>query len=43
MLTLTIEENRQYSLFRTGDYNTTNISGTHDYGYYAIWKKKEPT
>ena len=42
-LTLAIESNEQYSLFKEGDYNTTNISGTHDYGYYAIWKKKEPT
>ena len=43
-LTLTLDEkNSQYSLFKTGNYNTTNLSGTHDYGYYAIWKKKEPT
>ncbi len=41
-LTLAIETNRQYSFIKGGGYNTTNISGTHDYGYYAIWKK-EPT
>ena len=42
-LTLAIEKDGQYNLVEKGNYNTTNISGTHGYGYYAIWKKKEPT
>jgi putative flippase GtrA len=26
-----------------GPYNTSNISGTHDYGIYVIWKLRVPT
>ena len=42
-LTLALEADRQYSLIKIGNYSTSNISGTHDYGIYAIWKKKEQT
>ena len=40
-LTLAIETDRQYSLSGNGDYSTSNISGTHNYGIYAIWKKEQ--
>jgi putative flippase GtrA/GT2 family glycosyltransferase len=33
----------QYRLSAIGPYNTSNISGTHDYGIYAIWRKKART
>ena len=29
----------QYHLAAEGRYNTNNISGTHDYGIYAIWQR----
>ena len=29
----------QYHLAAEGRYNTSNISGTHDYGIYAIWQR----
>jgi putative flippase GtrA/glycosyltransferase involved in cell wall biosynthesis len=40
-LTLALETDRQYRLATTGHYDTSNISGTHDYGIYAIWQKVE--
>jgi putative flippase GtrA/GT2 family glycosyltransferase len=42
-LTLALEADKQYGSPQVGHYNTSNISGTHDYGIYAIWKKKERT
>jgi len=40
-LTQALDTDRdQYRLTATGPYNTGNISGTHDYGIYAIWRKK---
>ena len=42
-LTLALEADKQYGSPEVGHYNTSNISGTHDYGIYAIWKKKEQT
>ena len=42
-LTLALEADKQYGSPKVGHYNTSNISGTHDYGIYAIWKKKEQT
>ncbi len=42
-LTLALEADKQYGPPKVGHYNTTNISGTHNYGIYAIWKKKEQT
>ena len=29
----------QYRIAAVGHYNTSNISGTHDYGIYAIWQR----
>ena len=40
-LTLALETDPQYGSPKVGDYNTSNISGTHDYGTFAIWYKKE--
>lgn len=40
-LTLALETDGQYDTPIVGRYNTNNISGTHDYGIYAIWQKKE--
>lgn len=40
-LTLALETDGQYGTPIVGRYNTNNISGTHDYGIYAIWQKKE--
>ena len=40
-LTLVLETDRQYHLVAIGRYNTSNISGTHDYGIYAIWQKEQ--
>ncbi len=42
-LTLALEADKRYGPPEVGHYNTSNISGTHDYGIYAIWKKKEQT
>jgi hypothetical protein len=42
-LTLAIEKDGQYSRPILGRYDTNNISGTHDYGVYAIWRKKQQT
>ena len=39
-LTLALENDREYRLASHGAYNTSNISGTHDYGVYAIWQKR---
>jgi hypothetical protein len=30
----------EYRLTSVGPYNTSNISGSHDYGIYAIWQKR---
>ena len=32
-------DSAQYHLAAEGRYNTNNISGTHDYGIYAIWQR----
>lgn len=40
-LTQALETDQQYRLAAVGRYNTSNISGTHDYGIYAIWQRKE--
>ena len=40
-LTLALESKYSgYRLAAKGPYNTSNISGSHDYGVFAIWKKK---
>ena len=41
-LTLALENDSEYRLAAKGPYNTSNISGGHDYGVYAIWKKQAP-
>jgi Dolichyl-phosphate-mannose-protein mannosyltransferase/Glycosyl transferase family 2 len=33
-------DSEQYRLAAKGPYDTSNISGTHDYGIYAIWQKR---
>jgi hypothetical protein len=33
------KDGKQYRLAAEGHYNTSNISGTHDYGVYAIWQR----
>ncbi len=38
-LTAALEEDNKYRLARVGPYSTSNISGTHYYGTYAIWQK----
>ena len=39
-LTRVLENNgKQYRLAAVGHYNTSNISGSHDYGIYAIWQR----
>ncbi len=43
-LTQALDTDReQYRLAAVGPYDTSNISGTHDYGIYAIWQKKAQT
>jgi putative flippase GtrA/GT2 family glycosyltransferase len=42
-LTLALETDREYRLAAVGLYNTSNISGTHNYGIYAIWRKAPQT
>ena len=39
-LTLALENDHDYRMAAVGHYNTSNISGTHAYGVYAIWQKK---
>ncbi len=39
-LTLALENDHDYRIAAVGHYNTSNISGTHAYGVYAIWQKK---
>ena len=39
-LTLALEHDHDYRIAAVGHYNTSNISGTHAYGVYAIWQKK---
>lgn len=36
-------DGKQYRLAAVGPYNTSNISGTHDYGIYVIWQKRAQT
>ena len=38
--TLALEKDHEYRIAAVGHYNTSNISGTHSYGVYAIWQKK---
>ena len=38
-LTLALETDKDYRLAAVGVYNTSNISGSHYYGIYAIWQK----
>lgn len=37
------KDGQEYRLAAVGRYNTSNISGTHDYGIYAIWQRNTPT
>jgi putative flippase GtrA/glycosyltransferase involved in cell wall biosynthesis len=37
------KDGQQYRLAAVGRYNTSNISGTHDYGIYAIWQRNTQT
>jgi putative flippase GtrA/GT2 family glycosyltransferase len=39
-LTQALEKDYQYHIVAVGHYNTSNISGTHAYGVYAIWMKE---
>ena len=39
-LTVALENDHDYHIAAVGHYNTSNISGTHAYGVYAIWQKK---
>ena len=41
-LTRALEGDRDYYRVKAGPYNTSNISGTHDYGIYVIWKLRVP-
>jgi hypothetical protein len=41
-LTRAIERDPDYYPAIEGPYNTSNISGTHDYGIYVIWKLRAP-
>jgi len=38
-LTQAIIASKEYSAVVWGTYNTSNISGTHDYGAYVIWRR----
>ena len=40
-LTLALETDKKYRLAAAGVYNTSNISGTHNYGMYFIWQKAQ--
>ena len=42
-LTRALEGDPDYYAAAHGTYNTSNISGTHDYGIYVIWKLKVRT
>jgi putative flippase GtrA/GT2 family glycosyltransferase len=42
-LTHALENDLDYRLAAVGRYNTSNISGTHDYGIYAIWQRNGQT
>jgi hypothetical protein len=41
-LTQALETDPAYRLVSTGPFDTSNLSGTHDYSIYAIWQKKAP-
>jgi hypothetical protein len=38
-LTEVLQEDHNYRHVAEGPYNTSNISGTHNYGVYAIWQR----
>ena len=38
-LTQALKTSREYRRVASGPYNTSNISGTHDYGTYVIWQR----
>ncbi len=38
-LTEALERSRRYKLVSSGPYDITNITGTHNYGVFAIWKR----
>jgi hypothetical protein len=40
-LTLALARDHDYGIAAMGHYNTSNISGTHAYGLYVIWQRKE--
>ncbi len=40
-LTRALDASRQYYRVTWGPYNTTNISGTHNYGIYVIWRRAQ--
>jgi putative flippase GtrA/GT2 family glycosyltransferase len=42
-LTLVLEKDKRYRLTAVGRYDTDNISGTHNYGLFAMWYDKELT
>jgi putative flippase GtrA/GT2 family glycosyltransferase len=42
-LTRTLEADPEYHHAVEGSYNTSNISGTHAYGIYAIWRLRTQT
>lgn len=39
-LTQALEKSPDYRLAAAGPYDTSNISGTHDYSVYVIWQRK---
>jgi hypothetical protein len=39
-LTQALEKNPDYRLAAAGPYDTSNISGTHDYSVYVIWQRR---
>ncbi len=39
LLTNTLENSHKYQLVAYGPYNITNVTGSHDYGIFVIWKR----
>ena len=39
ILTKTLENSHKYQLVAEGPYNITNVTGSHNYGIFAIWKR----
>jgi 4-amino-4-deoxy-L-arabinose transferase-like glycosyltransferase len=39
ILTNTLENSHKYQLVASGPYNITNVTGSHNYGIFAIWKR----